>query len=218
MRIRYKPWARPELAACPFCVQAPAENRGKWNTVFPKSQPIHMELGCGKGGFISQLAPMHPEINYIAVDIKPEMLGLAKRKLEAAYAEKGIPTDNIRILIQNIESIDLPFGDGDSVERIYINFCNPWPRKKHNKRRLTHPRQLMKYRTFLSENGEIHFKTDDDELFEDSIAYFEECGFEITYLTRDLHAENRPDNILTEHENMFTEEGKKIKMLIAKKA
>lgn len=214
MRIRRKPWARPELEACPFCVQNPCEQIGKWNSIFPEpDKPLHIELGCGKGGFISQLAPQHPEINYIAIDIKSEMLGLAKRKIEAAYKEKELPTDNIRIAVQNIERISTSFGEGDRVDRIYINFCNPWPRAKHKKRRLTHTRQLMQYKPFLT--GEIRFKTDDDELFEESFEYFEEAGFEIRYKTYDLHAENRADNVETEHEKMFTEMGKKIKFLIA---
>ena len=103
-------------------------------------------------------------------------------------------------------------------ERIYINFCNPWPKGKHRKKRLTHTRQLEKYKTFLAEHGEIYFKTDDDNLFEESIHYFENAGFKIEKLTRDLQKE--PDfweNIETEHEKMFSEQGIKIKALIAKK-
>ncbi len=183
----------------------------------PKEQPVHIELGCGKGGFAAA-ATTHPEVNYIAMDIKPEMLGLAKRKLEKAYECAALPTNNnIRILIQNIEQLDTSFGEGDKIERIYINFCNPWPRKKHKKRRLTHPRQLIKYKDILTSDGAIYFKTDDDELFEESVEYFNETGFVITYITRDLHAENIKENIVTEHEKMFTEEGKKIKFLIAKR-
>ena len=97
---------------------------------------------------------------------------------------------------------------------VYINFCNPWPKKKHKKRRLTHTRQLSSYKKFLC--GELWFKTDDDELFEESFEYFEEAGYEILYKTWDLHSESPYENIVTEHERMFTEEGKKIKFLIAK--
>ncbi len=108
-------------------------------------------------------------------------------------------------------------GKEDYAERIYINFCNPWPRGKHKKRRLTHTRQLIQYRDFLVDGGEIHFKTDDDELFEESLEYFAESGFEIVYITRDLHNSGYEPNLMTEHEKMFSDEGIKIKFLIAKK-
>ena len=104
MRIRHKPWAKPELEACTFYIAQPQEHKGCWNSVFPDSQkPLYLELGCGKGGFISQAAPAHPEINFIAMDIKNEMLVLAKRKLESAYSERGTAPENVRIAIQNIE-------------------------------------------------------------------------------------------------------------------
>ena len=105
----------------------------------------------------------------------------------------------------------------DNIQRIYINFCNPWPKGKHRKKRLTHTRQLEKYKQFLSENGEIYFKTDDDDLFNSSLTYFEESGFEIIAKTYDLHKEPIfENNIETEHEKMFSEQGIKIKALIAK--
>ena len=109
------------------------------------------------------------------------MLVLAKRKLEDAYKEKNIQMDNVRIFIKNIEQIDNVFDEADCIDRIYINFCNPWPKTKHKKRRLTHFRQLEKYKTFL--NGEIWFKTDDDGLFNESFDYFEQAGFEIKFKT-----------------------------------
>ncbi len=214
MRIRHKPWAKPELESCDFYAKTPQENKGKWNTLFPHPErPLYMELGCGKGGFISQAAPAHTDINFIAMDIKNEMLVLAKRKIESAYSEKNIPMDNIRIAIQNIERIDMSFGENDRADRIYINFCNPWNKNKHKKRRLTHTRQLMNYKKFLK--GEIWFKTDDDQLFKESLDHFKEAGYEIKYKTYDLHAESPYENFVTEHEKMFTEEGKKIKFLIA---
>ena len=111
----------------------------------------------------------------------------------------------------------LILGEKDNINRIYINFCNPWPKGKHRKKRLTHTRQLEKYKTFLSQNGEIYFKTDDDDLFNSSLGYFEEAGFEILNKTYDLHAEPIwKNNIETEHEKMFSEQGIKIKALIAK--
>ena len=103
MRMRRKPWARPELEACDFFIDNPPENYGKWHDVFEKKQPVHMELGCGKGGFLAKLAPSHPEINYIGIDIKSEVLGLAKRNIEAAY--NGEKVKNVVIMSQEIECI-----------------------------------------------------------------------------------------------------------------
>ncbi|MBP5433807.1 tRNA (guanosine(46)-N7)-methyltransferase TrmB [Ruminococcus sp.] len=214
MRIRHKPWAKPELEACPFYIQEPQKQIGHWRELFSEpDKPLYVELGCGKGGFISQAAPAHPEANFIAMDIKNEMLVLAKRKLEAAYAIKGASPDNVRIAIQNIERLELAWDENDRADRIYINFCNPWPKSKHKKRRLTHTRQLVNYKKFLC--GELWFKTDDDELFEESFEYFAEAGFRIKYKTYDLHSESPYENFVTEHEKMFSDEGKKIKFLIA---
>lgn len=218
MRIRYKKWARPELEASPFYIDNPEEFKGKWNTAFKNAKnPIHTELGCGKGTFIAQLAIKNLNINYIAIDMVDAMLGLAKRNVEATYKEKNIEVDNVRLIRHDIERILMFMDNIDKIERIYINFCNPWPRGKHRKKRLTHTKQLNLYKEFLIEGGEIFFKTDDDDLFNDSFRYFEEAGFEIINKTYDLH--NEPifeDNIITEHEKMFSEEGIKIKALIAK--
>lgn len=216
MRIRRKPWARPELAACEFFVNCPSENKGKWANAFKKKQPLYLELGCGKGSFISRLASENLDKNFLAVDIKSEVLALAKRNVEKAYAKKELVVDNVLLTAQNIEQIGEIFGDDDRVERIYINFCNPWPKPRHKKRRLTHPRQLASYKNFLVPGGEIYFKTDDDGLFDESINYFSESGFEVNYITRDLHNSEFVGNIPTEHEKMFSEQGIKIKFLIAK--
>lgn len=214
MRIRHKPWAKPELEACHFYITNPLDQKGSWYKLFTDStKPLYVELGCGKGGFISQAAPAHPENNYIAMDIKNEMLVLAKRKIEAAYEEKNMSIDNVKVAIQNIERLDLAWDENDRADRIYINFCNPWPKKKHKKRRLTHTRQLLNYKKFLK--GELWFKTDDDELFEESLEYFSEAGYKIKFITRDLHSETDIENFITEHEQMFTAMGIKIKFLIA---
>ncbi len=175
-----------------------------------------MELGCGKGAFIASLASKNLDKNFIAVDIKSEVLVLAKRNIKKQYNELSQPIDNVCLTAQNIERIDDMLSSEDVVQRIYINFCNPWPKPRHKKRRLTYPKQLEKYKNFLDSNGEIYFKTDDDNLFEESCKYFKETGFEITYLTKSLHNSDFMDNILTEHENMFSQQGIKIKFLIAK--
>ena len=217
MRIRRKKWARPELEKCEYYLENPIQNKGKWKEQFKKEQPIHLELGCGKGDFISKLASKNENINYIAMDIKCDMLGYVRRKAELEYGNKKV--ENLLIVAQNIEQILDIMDENDEVERLYINFCNPWPRPKHKKKRLTHTKQLEKYKVFLKENAEIYFKTDDDELFNDSIKYFNDSGFKIINTTYNLHEEPIWDNnILTEHERMFSEEGIKTKALIAKKS
>ena len=217
MRIRYKKWARPELEASEFYINNPEDYKGKWRDVFKNDNPIQLELGCGKGTFIAKLASRNQNVNYIAVDLIDAMLGLAKRNIEREYKEKDLKTDNIRIIRYDIERILNIMSKEDEIDRIYINFCNPWPRPKHRKKRLTHSKQLELYKTFLKDNGEIYFKTDDIDLFNDSIKYFEESGFEIKNRTYDLHNEPIFDNnIITEHEEMFSNEGIKIKALIAK--
>lgn len=218
MRIRYKKWARPELEASKFYVDNPEEWKGKWNSFFNSSEnPIHLELGCGKGQFISHLASCHSGINYMAIDLVDAMLGLAKRNVEQVYEEKKIEPNNIVLMRFDIERILLLLEKKDQIARIYINFCNPWPKGKHRKKRLTHTRQLEKYKQFLRSGGEIYFKTDDDDLFSSTLGYLEESGFEVISKTDDLH--NNPifeQNIETEHEKMFSEQGIKIKALIAK--
>ena len=146
-----------------------------------------------------------------------QCFGLAKRNIEKEYKEKQIEPENILITRFDIERIFLILDKSDEIERIYINFCNPWPRGKHRKKRLTHSIQLEKYKQFLKPNGEIYFKTDDDDLFKSSLIYFSESGFEIISKTFDLHNEPIFDkNIETEHEKMFSEQGIKIKALIAR--
>ncbi|MDE5755174.1 MAG: tRNA (guanosine(46)-N7)-methyltransferase TrmB [Oscillospiraceae bacterium] len=216
MRIRCKPWARPELEASSFFIPDPKNYKNQWQTVFANQKPIYLELGCGKGGFASQAVLHWQDVNFIAIDIKNEMLVLAKRKIEQALASGNLTPEQVRVLIYNISNISDIFGEKDKIDRIFINFCNPWNKPKHKKRRLTHIRQLVQYQQFL--HGEIWFKTDDDTLFEESISYFEETDFQIKYLTRNLHNSDfvkSGDNLETEHEKMFTEEGKTIKFLIA---
>lgn len=220
MRIRFKPWARPELEASYFYEDNPEEYIGKWKEKFKnENNPLYIELGCGKGSFISELAFSNQNINYIAVDLVDAMLGLAKRKVEEKYSLNNIKVENLILVRYDIERILNIFNKNDKIKRIYINFCNPWPKAKHKKKRLTHTRQLEKYKEFLVEGGEIYFKTDDDELFKDSLNYFTETGFEIISKTLNLHQNDIFDgqNIVTEHEKMFSDEGIKIKALIAKK-
>ena len=174
-------------------------------------------FGCGKGSFIAKLAVQNPEINYLAIDIKSEVLGLAKRNIEKEYLNAQREIDNVLLTAYEIEIIQNILNEKDIVDRIYINFCNPWPKPRHNKKRLTHTKQLEKYKTFLKPGGEIYFKTDDDNLYKATITYLEETGFEIIKQTENLHKEPIwENNIETEHEKMFEEQGITTKAIIAR--
>ncbi len=215
MRIRRKKWAQKELEESEFYIDEPSLNKGRWRQMFSNPNlDLHVELGCGKGSFISNLASQNQDYNYIAVDMIEAMLGLSKRNIEKAYNYEK--PKNLFLIRANVEQICDVFDTCDNISRIYINFCNPWPKKKHNKKRLTHPRQLESYKSFLVNKGEIYFKTDSDELFEASKEYLKECSFSIISETYDLHNDDIfGNNIETEHEKMFSEEGIRIKALIA---
>ena len=215
MRMRKKAWARPELEACPYYIPEPETLKGHWQEHFGERRPIHLDLGCGKCVFLAELAERYREINYIGIDLSYDILGVARRNIQAAYGE--IQPDNVLLCYYNIEKLGNLFLPGEGIERLYINFCNPWPSAGHQKRRLTHTRQLEAYKPLLSDNGEIWFKTDNDDLYLATKRYFSEAGFEIFFDTRDLHAENDPENVLTEHEIMFSAQEIKTKALRARK-
>lgn len=217
MRVRRLKWATSELDESSIFIREGASLRGHWRERFSEpTRPLHLELGCGKGGFISQLAPDNLEINFIAVDMIDNMLGLAHRKVQAAYKAMGREPQNILLLFHDVTRIQMALAPEDAVARIYINFCNPWPKRQHKKRRLTHPRQLAQYLKFLTPQGEIHFKTDDDALFAESLMYFEECDFLVERCEWDLHSSDLSTNILTEHEQMFSEQGIPIKYCVCR--
>ena len=191
MRIRYKKWARPELEASKFYEDNPESFKGKWKEHYENTNEQFMiELGCGKGQFMAKLASTNLNVNFLAIDLVDAMLGLAKRNIEQEYEENNIELNNVLITRFDIERINLILDKQDSVDRIYINFCNPWPRGKHRKKRLTNSKQLEKYKEFLKKDGEIYFKTDDDDLFESSIVYFKDSGFDIIKITYDLYENN----------------------------
>jgi tRNA (guanine-N7-)-methyltransferase len=214
MRIRTKHWARPELAACSYFVAEPIEMKGKWNSFFEKKQPIHLDLGCGKCTFLAELAYTNKNINYIGVDISYDILGVARRNITQRFEPESV--NNVALLSYNIEKISDFIDDNEKVSRIYINFCNPWQKSRCHKRRLTHTRQLENYKKILADDGEIWFKTDNDDLFLSSLRYFEEAGFEIYEKTHDLNSIPNTGNILSEHEVMFEAQGIKTKALKAR--
>ena len=127
MRMRKKKNLVPRMEACsPWLIADPFAQRGHWRELMPQAREVRLELGCGKGGFLAQIAPAHPDINYLGIDITDKVLILAKRKIEAAYAEAGRPIDNVKIMSTDIERIKGVITAEDTVSRIYINFCNPW--------------------------------------------------------------------------------------------
>ena len=209
MRLRKKWWARPEMEQCEYFITDPKSYCGKWSEVFKNSNDIYLELGCGRGKFITDNALKNKDINYIGIDLKDEVLIYTVRKvIEYKFT-------NIGIIPLNIEMIDGVFAN-DEISRIYINFCNPWPKLSHNKRRLTHPKFLERYKQFLKPGSEIWFKTDDEELFNASIEYFKESGFKSKYITYDLHNSGFENNIVTEYEEKFTSLGMNTMFTIVK--
>lgn len=215
MRMRKKKWAEPELEASPVYIHDPVALRGRWEAAFLAPAPLVLELGCGKGSFAAVYARRNPQTNLLAVDISPDMLGVARRKIADTYGQDK--PGNVLLTRYDISHITDILSPEDKVERIFINFCNPWYKPRHYKRRLTHPRQLAQYRELLRAGGEIWFKTDDDELFAHSVGYFFESGFTITRQTDDLATCDDGTNIQTEHETMYTCQGVKIKALVARK-
>ncbi|GAB7057551.1 MULTISPECIES: tRNA (guanosine(46)-N7)-methyltransferase TrmB [unclassified Paenibacillus] len=214
MRLRGRKGIREAIEAQPeLVVLNPEPYKGKWAEVFGNDRPIHVELGMGKGRFISQLSALNQHINYIGVDMYDELIRRASEKARESREEQGGDLSNLRLVRMNIESIENVFEAGE-IERIYLNFSDPWPKKRHARRRLTHANFVKKYRTVLNERGEIHFKTDSRSLFEFSLNSFADLGLRMRNISLDLHAEGpRTDLIMTEYETKFYEKGMPIHRL-----
>jgi tRNA (guanine-N7-)-methyltransferase len=215
MRLRKKNWARPELDASHIVITDQYDHKGKWSEEFKNNNEIHLELGCGMGGFISEKSKQNLDINFVGIDLKDEVLVFALRKVVEVRGIEGVQDINVRLMPLNIMLIDDVFAK-DEISKIYINFCNPWPKERHNKRRLTHSKFLTNYKKFLKMGSEVWFKTDNTELFEDSVEYFKECGFEILFSTYDLHNSDFKENVVTEYEAKFTKIGMKTMFLRAR--
>ncbi|WP_020617662.1 tRNA (guanosine(46)-N7)-methyltransferase TrmB [Paenibacillus daejeonensis] len=212
MRLRGRKGIRENLEAQPELVVLEAQSyKGRWREFFGNDNPIYIELGMGKGRFISQMSGLNPQYNYIGVDMYDELLRRASEKARAVWEEKGEETPpNLALLRANIEEIETMFEPGE-VQRIYLNFSDPWPKSKHARRRLTHPRFLAKYAALLNEHGEIHFKTDSRSLFEFSLNSFSESELLMRNISLDLHKDGiREDLVLTEYESKFIEKGQPI--------
>ena len=193
---------RLEVNNNPFFISDPELNKGKWNEVFNNTNPIHIEIGCGKGQFISTLAKLNPDIIYIAIEKFDSVL---LRCLEKVI-DSGLT--NLKLCVMDAQMISNYFKQ-DEVKRIYLNFSDPWPKKHHAKRRLTSPLFLEQYKLILDKKGEIFFKTDNRGLFEYSLESISNNGFSISNISLDLHKdlEKYPDNITTEFEDKWSKLG-----------
>lgn len=206
MRARYKPWAAELIEAHPeILIPEPAKLKGKWQEEFGNSNPLHIEAGSGKGRFITGLALANPNINYIGIELFDSVIVMA---LQTVLDEDGgIP--NLRLLRVNAQEME-SFFEKNEVDRMYLNFSDPWPKTRHAKRRLTHDSFLKLYETVLPKNGEIHFKTDNRGLFEYSLASISEYGMLLKDVSLDLHANEPEWNIMTEYEEKFKKKGQPI--------
>lgn len=207
MRLRGRKGIREALEKQKdLVVLDPEPYRGKWNDFFGNDHPIYVELGMGKGRFISEMSTRYPEINFIGVDMYDELVRRASEKALAAWEEKqGGQPQNLALVRFNIQQIEQMFADNE-IERIFLNFSDPWPKKKHMRRRLTHPAFLRKYIQLCNENGEIHLKTDSTILFEFSLNSFSDMGLQLRNISLNLHGEElRSDLVMTEYEMKFVE-------------
>jgi len=204
MRVRNKPWAAEKLAeSTQYVVMEPADWKGKWQERFGNSQPIHVEIGSGKGQFIVEMARMHPEVNYIGIERQTSVAVMTLDKM----IESGLK--NVQLLNTDGENVADFFEVGE-VDRVYLNFSDPWPKSKHDKRRLTYKKFLQNYEQILVSGGEIHFKTDNQGLFEYSLASFSQYGMTLKQVWLDLHKSDFEGNIMTEYEAKFSSRGDRI--------
>ena len=196
MRMRKKKNLLPRMERCgAYQIKDPYERKGRWHDLMPEAKEIRVELGCGKGRFTVETAAAEPDVLLIAVEKVPDAMVVAMER--AAKAELH------NVFFIDIDANQLPeIFDHGEVDRIYVNFCDPWPPKRQAKRRLTHGNFLKLYRKVLKENGQIHFKTDNAKLFDWSLPEMESCFLELHNVTHDLHA-NGPVGIMTGYEEKF---------------
>ena len=204
MRMRNKPWAADHLSAHPqYAVPNPESRKGNWDAEFGNSNPVHIEVGTGKGRFVTEMARANPDINYIGIELSESIIVMALDRL----IEADLP--NVKLLNINAEDLATVFEKGE-VKRVYLNFSDPWPKNRHEKRRLTNKKFLDLYKTVLPENGEIHFKTDNQGLFEYSLESFSAYNMRLTFVSLDLHKSDFEGNIMTEYEEKFSNKGQRI--------
>ena len=210
MRLRNIPGAQDAILESPYVIQQPESHKGSWENVFEKKQPIHIEVGMGKGRFITDLAKKHPEINYIGIERYSSVLLRALQKMEQN------PLPNIKFICMDAADVAEVFAI-DEVDRIYLNFSDPWPKDRHAKRRLTSRQFFARYDLILKNDGHLEFKTDNQDLFTFSLEEVPEAGWKLDASTRDLHHDPilNEGNVMTEYEEKFSSKGNPICKLIA---
>lgn len=209
MRLRNIPGADDAILNSEYCIKNPEEQKGHWQDCFDKVQPLHIEIGMGKGRFIMDTAALHPDINYIGIERYSSVLLRALQKVEQN------PLPNIKFICMDAADVAEVFAK-DEVDRIYLNFSDPWPKDRHAKRRLTSTRFLERYNNILTPEGRVMFKTDNKDLFDFSLEQVEEAGWILENHTYDLHhSEYNEGNVMTEYEEKFSAKGNPICRLVA---
>ncbi|MCR5032889.1 MAG: tRNA (guanosine(46)-N7)-methyltransferase TrmB [Lachnospiraceae bacterium] len=218
MRLRNIPGSREKIADSRLTIDHPEQYKGRWREIFGNDHPIHIEIGCGKGQFIRDLAQKNPGINYVGIEKFSSVLIRAIDKIEETL-DTDTPITNVRFLRLEAETITDVFGKGEA-ERIYLNFSDPWPKARHAKRRLPSKEFLQRYHILLAEDGSVEFKTDNRELFDFALEEIKESDFRLEACTFDLHHDEKMNqgNIMTEYEERFSAKGNPIcKYVIRKK-
>ena len=212
MRLRNVPGARENIAKNELAINEPEKNKGKWNEEFDNNNPIQLEIGMGKGLFLTTLAQENPDINYVGIEKYSSVL---VRALERC---KDLELENIRFIRMEAEYIEDIFDEGE-VDKIYLNFSDPWPKDRHAKRRLTSKQFLGRYDYILKKDGVVEFKTDNDDLFDFTVEQIPEAGWKPLAVIYDLHAdkENAKGNVMTEYETKFSKLGKPIHKVVIKR-
>ncbi len=208
MRLRRKPWVDAAIHEFDDFVFSRGDERlldlkGNWRREFPADAPLYAEFGTGKGDFICAMAEKNPAVNFVGVELQQDVLYSAAKKAAARELK------NLRLAVFDINKAEELFAEKE-IDRLYINFCDPWPKLRHAKRRLTHRNFLTIYQKILAPHGKLLFKTDNEGLFRFSLAEFAAQNLSAEKITFDLHADNDTDNIMTEYEKKFSEKGQKI--------
>ena len=216
MRLRNIPGAKDAVRESDFTIREPETQKGVWAAAFPKKQPLHIEVGMGKGRFLMDMARLHPEINYVGIEMYDSVLLRALQKREE-LAEKGETLPNLLFVRMDARNL-LEVFDRKEVDRIYLNFSDPWPKARHARRRLTSREFLARYAGILNDGGVVEFKTDNRDLFDFSLEEVREAGWTLLASTYDLHHDGAmmEGNVMTEYEEKFSSMGNPICKLICR--
>ncbi len=214
MRLRNIAGSREIIGESGFVVHSPERQKGNWPGIFGNNNPVHLEIGMGKGRFLMDMAKEHPAINYVGIEKYSSVLLRAVQKME----QEPAPLPNVRFIRMEAEAITDVFGQGE-VGRIYLNFSDPWPKDRHAKRRLTSREFLSRYDKLLKPDGQLEFKTDNKELFVFSLEELEPAGWRAKEVTYDLHHDKgmMEGNIMTEYEERFSSMGNAICKYVAER-